>query len=435
MDRLKSNLTCSYCLKIYKNPIELPCKDSVCYEHLTEKDVVKINKIKCTKCKQEFEVKENEFPSASLVNQLLNNQVFLSDEEISLKEKFEDSIRAFYEIYEEYSTSKNKLDSVCHDHFQEIRRQLDIHREEMKEKIDEIYVDMIERTKKFETSYSKKLNDTFEVSSLKTLTEKLKEVEEKFREPSLSIESIQQMILNEHEITNKLKSNLNEITKIKDGLKASNHFKPNVSFEKSSFGYLQLREYFSFDPFNSEILTDNQSSELINLCEFSSNNTFKLIYRATRDGFDSIDFHSKCDGHNNTLTIFKAMESSFIFGAYTSVAWESPPLFSGKCKSDPNAFLFSLTNKDNKPCKMNIDPNRIQNAIYCWSKCGPTFGFASPDIYIKSNANLKNESYSCLGNTYKHPQYDKGTNETQSFLAGSYLFQLSEIEVYQKDGN
>ena len=33
----------------------------ICCEHLSEKNVRKQNKIKCNKCKQEFEVKDNEF--------------------------------------------------------------------------------------------------------------------------------------------------------------------------------------------------------------------------------------------------------------------------------------------------------------------------------------------------------------------------------------
>jgi hypothetical protein len=42
-------------------------------------------------------------------------------------------------------------------------------------------------------------------------------------------------------------------------------------------------------------------------------------------------------------------------------------------------------------------------------------------------------SRSNLGFTYSHPQYEYGTNEAQTFLAGSYQFQLDEIEVYQKE--
>jgi hypothetical protein len=83
---------------------------------------------------------------------------------------------------------------------------------------------------------------------------------------------------------------------------------------------------------------------LINLCEFFQNDKLSLLYRGTRDGFGSNDFHSKCDGHSNAFTIFKAKESGFAFGGFTSVEWDS----SSGHKSDPNAFLFSLTNKDNK---------------------------------------------------------------------------------------
>ena len=43
------------------------------------------------------------------------------------------------------------------------------------------------------------------------------------------------------------------------------------------------------------------------------------------------------------------------------------------------------------------------------------------------------KSYSDLGYSYKHPQYEDGTNEASTFLAGSHKFQLDEIEVYQKE--
>ena len=59
----------------------------------------------------------------------------------------------------------------------------------------------------------------------------------------------------------------------------------------------------------------------------------------------------------------------------------------GKAKSDPNAFIFSLTNKDNEPLKMKVNPNRHQHAIGCGSRWGPTFGIdicmvANPDFFL-----------------------------------------------------
>jgi hypothetical protein len=54
-------------------------------------------------------------------------------------------------------------------------------------------------------------------------------------------------------------------------------------------------------------------------------------------------------------------------------------------------------------------------------------------ISIANNSNTTMNSYSRLGSSYLHPQYAYGKNETLTFLAGSFRFQLDEIEVYQKE--
>ena len=132
------------------------------------------------------------------------------------------------------------------------------------------------------------------------------------------------------------------------------------------------------------------------------------------------------------MTIFKTKRTEFIFGAFTTATWDS----SNHLKSDPNAFLFSLTNKDNKPCKMKIDENLHKYAILCKSSNGVSFGYSNyqdfHNIHIFSFAG----SILCctrLGHTYKHPQYGVNSNEADRFLTGSRACELSEIEVYQKE--
>jgi hypothetical protein len=219
-----------------------------------------------------------------------------------------------------------------------------------------------------------------------------------------------------------LKLKLDEQSQVKDELIKMNEFKPNLSFSQDSFGQLYLNEYSNIDPFESQILTGKQPSELIKLCEFYLKDKWTLLYRGTRDGFGAANFHSKCDDRNNTLTISKAHGTSYIFGGFNSINWKS----SDQYKSDPNAFLFSLTNKDNKPSKMwQINTNR---SIYSQSNYGPTFG-GGADLHICNYANSTKGSYSNLGHSYQHPQPSEG----RSYLAGSPEFQLSEIEVYQKE--
>ena len=57
---------------------------------------------------------------------------------------------------------------------------------------------------------------------------------------------------------------------------------------------------------------------------FGVNAKWKLVYRASRDGFGAADFHSKCDNISKTLTIVSANEN--IFGGYTNMTWNAPSI-------------------------------------------------------------------------------------------------------------
>ncbi len=434
---LKSKLTCSYCSRIFKDPILLPCDDSICSGHLNERDVVRENKIKCNKCNQEFQVKEHHFESNEALKQLIESQSYLSEDEISLKQKLEESISKFFEFYDKFQQNRTKLNTDVYNHFGEMRFKINQHGEELKKRIDDISLAMVDQTKKYEALYLKTIKETFSLFDVsKALANEL--TEDTFRNPNILIESIREIQQKQDESLKDIQSKLNQMNRVKEFCVEKNTFQPNLAsllnqIEKSSlFGVLKFSifktiQYSNINSLKSQILEgEQQCSELIRLCEFSLDGKWSLLYRGTRDGFDSDDFHSKCDGYTNTLTILKAEQSSNIFGGFTSVEWDS----SDEWKSDPNAFLFSLTNNHNQPLKMKVDPNRHQCAIYCHSSYGPSFGFV---FNVANNANTTMDSYCHLGFPYPHPQYRYDTNEAKSFLAGSNNFQLAEIEVYQRE--
>ena len=176
---------------------------------------------------------------------------------------------------------------------------------------------------------------------------------------------------------------------------------------------------------DSNIVNSDQSNELIKLCKFEDKTQFNLLYRASRDGFSATQFHSKCDEIPKTLTIIKVKDKPHIFGGYTEATWEGNIIN----KQDPNAFIFSLVNNDNKPIKMKINQNG-QNAIYCYRTWGPTFGKGF-DFHISSDSNTNRHSITDLGKTYQHPNYQINSNDAQSFLARSYKFSTREIEVFE----
>ena len=92
MLKSKANWTCSYCSRIFRDPILLPCGDSICRDHLKDRDVVKENRIKCKKCNDEFQIKDNEFITNNDLKTLVESQSYLSEEELDLKKVLEDSI-------------------------------------------------------------------------------------------------------------------------------------------------------------------------------------------------------------------------------------------------------------------------------------------------------------------------------------------------------
>jgi hypothetical protein len=329
MLKSKSQLKCSYCSKIVKDPILLPCDDSICREHLKKSDVVKASKIKCKKCNQDFPIKDNEFRSNTNLKNLIESQSYLSEEEMSRKQGLEVSIRKFFEFYDEFNQNKTKLESDVFDHFQEIRFQIDEHRERLKEKIDDIALAMIDKLKKHEVLLSKNLKDKFSsIDDSKSIEIQLSILEDTFRNPNLLIKTIKEMQKKQEKSLKDIQLKFNEIKELKDYLKASNEFKSNLFLfnqnETSLFGSIRLNGYWlNVDSFKGQILKDEQQcSELIDLCQFSPNDKWSLLYRGTRDGFGGRDFHSKCDGHSNTLTILKAKGSDFIFGGFTTVCWD-----------------------------------------------------------------------------------------------------------------
>ncbi len=257
----KSELTCSYCLKIYKDPIELQCGDSMCRDHLKERDVVKQKRIKCKKCNGEFKVKNNEFKSNESLTQLIENQSNLNAEEFSLKHDLEMSMRKFFELYDEYVRNRNKIDSDVFDHFQELRFQIDDQREELKKRIDDIALAMINQEKKSEESLLKTLKENdLETQTFESLEHELNEIEQTFRDPSLLIEAIQAIQSRQEESLKDNQLKLNQMYKVKDDLKATNEFQSNLfSFNQeatSLFGLIKLDGYWlNLNSFKGQILT------------------------------------------------------------------------------------------------------------------------------------------------------------------------------------
>jgi hypothetical protein len=173
---------------------------------------------------------------------------------------------------------------------------------------------------------------------------------------------------------------------------------------------------------DSTIVSAAQEISFLALIGFE-NNSFSLLWRGSRDGFDAATFHRLCDGKANTVTVIKNT-SGFIFGGFTSIPWSSSVGY----KADSTAFLFSLTNPSNTPLKMKV--KSPEDAVVHFSGFGPTFG-AGYDLHALNLSHTNRNSYMKFG-FYEFPNEIEGIEGGKLIVGGfDHKFQTAEIEVFQ----
>jgi hypothetical protein len=176
-----------------------------------------------------------------------------------------------------------------------------------------------------------------------------------------------------------------------------------------------IGELVKLNPIDSRILNEKTQYDLIKLCEFKEKFGFKLIYRASRDGFGARDFHRLCDNHERTITLIRSSDN-FIFGGYASQVWDT----SNSWKKNVDEFVFSLKNPSNKLLYKYVGA-KGKDAIKCDPLCGPIFGqLNSEELLIRDNSDNRTDNFVKCGNVYS---ITERFTKTENFC-------VSELEVF-----
>ena len=150
--------------------------------------------------------------------------------------------------------------------------------------------------------------------------------------------------------------------------------------------------------------------------DLNQNITFKLLYRATRDGDKAIKFHKYCDGICPLVVLVKTRKE-IRFGGFTETYFESTKEFRGK--RDDKAFIFSL----DKLKKYDIEKG--QNAILCFKNYGPVFyGNKFSNIFLSDNFFKTEGTVAKKGDRFL-------TQEDFEINNGEQIFNTKQIEVFQ----
>ncbi|XP_070570949.1 BTB/POZ domain-containing protein 9-like [Ptychodera flava] len=194
-------------------------------------------------------------------------------------------------------------------------------------------------------------------------------------------------------------------------------------FDKNVDKRLRPRVCKKFFP-GSQILKDDlfQYQQVLNNWYVSnSKQEWKLLYKASRDGYRSSDFHQCCDGHSPTFVIIQGTNGS-ICGGFTDVPWSSSTPPRGRYVTSGSSFLFSLVNAHGIAAS-KFDIVNKNFAVCHHPGYGPIFG-AGADICISSECNQGLQSYSNFPHSYA------ADNKTHNLLMGEYHFNVMDYEVF-----
>lgn len=152
---------------------------------------------------------------------------------------------------------------------------------------------------------------------------------------------------------------------------------------------------------------------------------FKLVYRATRDGDSSKDFHGKCDNIGPNITLVRTKDNHR-FGGFTKCNWKHLSQNKknnndevGTGKKDKDAFCFSLDLN-----KIYPNSQMDKEAIFCCEKYGPTF---CRNIFCLNDEMLSKGGYCMKKNT----SYFIGQDDDYEISGGSRVFEVQDVEVLE----
>ena len=261
----KSDLQCHLCSKILKEPVNLPCHCTICHGHLTDGSV-KDGIIKCESCNEMFAVKDIELVVNKYAKLILDAEVHLSPEEKAMKREIEKLCNEFQLLYDQLQHEQAAFEVSSYNHFAEIKHQIDLQREELKDKIDKISLAMITRVEQYEAFYKLKLDEN---RCFKEFNGETNYFEDEFRKVDLTIERAHQLQAKYEANVKALQDKMTNLKLVNEQMKKCS-FEAKKDFDISSFGSLYLRNLKRY-------LASSSADKTIKLWDLETNQCIRTL--------------------------------------------------------------------------------------------------------------------------------------------------------------
>ena len=177
---------------------------------------------------------------------------------------------------------------------------------------------------------------------------------------------------------------------------------------------------FTTDVCSNILLNSNNKNEYLKkIYEWSGAKSLELLYRGSRDGMFSKNFHEKCDDKGATITLFRNDKGN-IYGGYLPISWKN----NGGYQNENRCFIFTLTNIYNiQPTKFVSKNNGHE--VYFHPDNGPCF-------YDTWNYDdLVNRSEAYFGDYYQDTTGRGNSIFTGNNNESGRKITLNEVEVFK----
>ena len=230
----KLDYACKFCNQILKDPILLPCGLSICNEHTKN---LENNSLVCKTCN----VPHTRFSqNHELKTQIETLNSHLTENEFKWKKEFRLIYEQIEEMLDDFNLKANEFEYFTHEHFANIECQIELRRENLKMRIDDLSQELLEivrekkqlfvnKSKQIHVEDLKKIheredNDTYEIfRQLEISLDKIRSIE---MEQTFQIKEIEKRMI----LFEKLKSQVEKV-----------EFLPSFSLNVPHFGLVNSR--------------------------------------------------------------------------------------------------------------------------------------------------------------------------------------------------
>jgi WD40 repeat protein len=177
------NSICEYicafigCKKYLKEPITLPCGDTVCQEHLNEQATF----MKCPVCQQEFKIPEEGLKINQEINILINKNSHLNGQHRQVKDLFD----KLEEMIEDFHSNLDRPQLYIDKFFSLIRNKIDLHRERIIESVHKRSEQFLNKLKEMEQECYKNEPKSAKIDLREERKDEMIYLKEKLREKNL----------------------------------------------------------------------------------------------------------------------------------------------------------------------------------------------------------------------------------------------------------